>query len=99
MGLGRAAPGGGAPATLTEPDRAHGEDSHRFPWFLPDGRHYLYTARNADRAKSAVYVADLDSKDRRLVVAADSNAAYTPPGYLLFVREGTLMAQAFNVAR
>ena len=43
---------GGAPAPLTEPDRAHGEDSHRFPWFLPDGRHYLYTARNADRAKS-----------------------------------------------
>jgi Tol biopolymer transport system component len=73
------------------------------PWFLPDGRHFLYTARNSDLEKIAVYVADLkdtsDTKDRRLVLAANSNAIYAPPGYLLFVRDRTLMAQPFAPAK
>jgi Tol biopolymer transport system component len=71
------------------------------PWFLPDGRHFLYTARNFDLEKIRVYVADLKSashtKDRRLVITANSNAIYAPRGYLLFLRDrGTLMAQSFD---
>jgi Tol biopolymer transport system component len=89
----RVSAAGGSAAPLTKVDAASGEESHKFPWFLPDGHHFLYTAT----PKTAVYVADLDSKDRRLVVTANSNAVYTPPGYLLFVRERMLMAQPFDV--
>jgi serine/threonine protein kinase len=87
---------GGNASPVTKPDRAAGEDAHRFPWFLPDGHHFLYTARNTDLEKTQIYVGDLDSKSRRPVVAASSNAVYSPPGYLLFLREGTLITQRFD---
>jgi hypothetical protein len=73
------------------------------PWFFPDGRHFLYTARNFDLEKIRVYIADLRSasrtKDRRLILGANSNAIYVPPGYLLFLRDGTLMAQPFDAGK
>jgi Tol biopolymer transport system component/predicted Ser/Thr protein kinase len=98
-GLFRVPVTGGNATPVTAPDQALGETSHRWPWFLPDGRHFLYTARNDDPEKTTVYVADLDSKNRRRVLAANSNAVYSPPGYLLFVRERTLMAQPFDAVK
>ena len=98
-GMFRVPASGGNGTPVTTPDRSLGESSHRFPWFLPDGRHFLYTANNREQEKVAIYVGDLDSKHRRLVVAADSNAVYTLPGYLLFVRERTLMAQPFDAGK
>jgi eukaryotic-like serine/threonine-protein kinase len=96
----RLPPGGGVVSPATTLDAASGEIGHAFPWFLPDGHHFLYTALKADPEKSAIYVADidskLDSKDRHLVLAANSSAVYTP-GNILFLREGTLMAQPFDV--
>jgi Tol biopolymer transport system component len=97
-GLFRVQAGGGRPTPVTALDQRSGEMSHRFPWFLPDGRHFLYTALNSDPEKSAVYVADLDSPNRQQVVTVLSNALYAPPGYLLFLREQTLMAQPFDAA-
>jgi len=90
---------GGNASPVSKPDRASREDALRFPWFLLDGRHFLYTARNVDPEKSEIYVGDLDSKSRRPVVAASSNAVYSPPGYLLFLREGTLMTQRFDAGK
>ena len=91
---------GGNATPLTTPDRASGEAYHHFPWFLPDGRHFLYTAAHSgDAQNTAVYVTDLDSKDRKPIVNATSNAVYTPPGYLLFVRERTLLAQRFDTGK
>jgi Tol biopolymer transport system component len=88
---------------VTALDPESSEVYHRSPWFLPDGRHFLYSVVNSDPEKSAVYVGDIeqkpDPKDRRLIVAADSNAVYAPPGYLLFVRETTLMAEPFDTGR
>jgi Tol biopolymer transport system component/predicted Ser/Thr protein kinase len=90
---------GGTATRLTTPDRASGEAAHRFPWFLPDGRHFLYTANISGQEKTMVYAADLDSTNRKLVLAVNSNAVYTPPGYLLFVRERTLMTQPFDAGK
>jgi Tol biopolymer transport system component/predicted Ser/Thr protein kinase len=87
---------GGAVTPATTLDQALGEVSHRFPWFLPDGRHFLYTATSANLEKATIYLANLDSKERRPVLEAASNVVYTPPGYLLFVRDRTLMAQPFD---
>jgi Tol biopolymer transport system component len=88
---------GGRPAPATKLEA--GEVFHRFPWFLPDGRHFLYTAIHPEPEKTAIYVAALDSQERKLIVAAASNAVYTPPGYLLFVRERALLAQPFDAAK
>jgi hypothetical protein len=81
---------------MTTPGNASA-GNHRFPWFLPDGRHFLYT----DTAPNTggIYVADLESQDRKRVVAGDSNAVYRPTGYLLLVREGVLSAQPFDTAK
>jgi serine/threonine protein kinase/Tol biopolymer transport system component len=97
-GLSRCPAGGGNASPVIELDRSSGEDVLRFPWFLPDGRHFLYSARNTHPEKNEIYAGALDSKTRRPVVAASSSAAFSPPGYLLFLREGTLMAQPFDAA-
>src|SRR5262249_45054193 len=73
------------------------ENSHRWPHFLPDGRHFLFTARSDVIENNIIYVGSLDSKEVKPLVAAQSNSAYAA-GYLLFAREGTLMAQRFDPA-
>jgi Tol biopolymer transport system component len=92
---------GGTPTPVTKLDSSRGELSNRWPVFLPDGRHFFYSAANfaGGTAESAsVYVADLDSGEKKLLFHARSNAAYTP-GYILFVRDRTLMAQPFDEKR
>jgi len=89
--------GSPAPATTLNPER--NERSHRWPWFLPDGKHFLYSAVDTDgelvTSESTIYVGTLDSRESRIVAHASSNAIYAS-GYLLFLRENTLMAQPFD---
>ena len=95
-----AAGGVPTPATVLDPSRK--EQSHRWPWFLPDGRHFLYSAVASDgevvTSDSTIYGGSLDSRERRVVAQASSNAVYAS-GYLLFLRENTLMAQPFDAKR
>ena len=89
---------GGASGAVTQLDEARGEMTHRWPYFLPDGQHFLYLSRGASASESdtrAIHVASLKSKESKLLLRASSNVAYAQ-GYLLFLREGTLMAQAFD---
>src|SRR5678816_3123848 len=79
----RVSAAGGSATAVTAPGKAPAGD-HRFPWFLPDGRHFLYMDTTPIREQSGIYVADLETKDRKRVLAADSIAMYSPPGYLLF---------------
>ncbi len=86
------------PATRLEPSRQ--ESAHRWPCFLPDGRHFLYLASISTRhLRNGIYVGSLDSKETTLLISADSNVAYSPSGHLLFVRDQTLMAQRFDAER
>ena len=94
-GLARVDAAGGTRVALSTVDAK--ETSHRWPDFLPDGNHFLYFAHGATSADSGIYLAALDSKERKLVLRNDSNAIYAAPGYLLFVRDNTLMAQPFNL--
>jgi serine/threonine protein kinase len=97
-GLARVNAAGGTRVALTTPDAK--ETSHRWPDFLPDGNHFLYFAHGSTTADSGIYLAALDSKDkdkdRKLLLRNDSNAIYAAPGFLLFVRDNTLVAQRFN---
>ena len=97
----RVSSSGGAATAVTKLDSSRGELSHRWPVFLPDSRHFLFSAANfaGGSAESAsIYVADLDSGEKKLLFHARSNAAYTP-GSILFLRDRTLMAQPFDERR
>ena len=90
---------GGAATPVTTLDASRKEFGHYWPHFLPDGNHFLYFARSTNPDDNAIYAASLDSPERKLLLNAKSNVAYVPPGYLLFNREGTLMAQPFDAER
>jgi serine/threonine protein kinase len=97
----RVAASGGAPAAVLAIDAANGEDSQRWPHFLPDGRHFLYFSYLGANPESrdqngGVRVGSLDSKQTRQVVPQASNATYVEPGRLLFFRGGNLLAQPFD---
>ena len=93
------ASGGGATA-LTSLDKSRQEKTHFWPWFLPDGRHFLYTVVSDKPENSGVYAGALDSSDRKRLLGDLSNAVYVVApaqgGLLLFVRDDTLMAQPFD---
>jgi serine/threonine protein kinase/Tol biopolymer transport system component len=92
----RVAAGGGEPKPATTLDKPRQEMQHAWPSFLPDGRHFLYVGGGAQPATNAVFVASLDGSGVEQLLSADSPAVYAPPGYLVYVREGTLMAQPFD---
>jgi Tol biopolymer transport system component len=86
------------PLTTVEPG-----ESHRFPVFLPDGRHFLYTSLGGPRP--GIYVASLDDLRGRRILT-DASSVHVPSvtrtegvTHLLFVRDGKLMAQRFDVDR
>ncbi len=75
--------------------------SHRWPFFLPDGKHFLYFAMHHDPSKlsnNAVYYASLDGRENRLLLHSQTNAIYAA-GFLLFSRGDQLIAQRFDPAK
>ena len=98
-GIYRVSAAGGTPAQVVKIDESLKEVSHAWPSFLPDGNHFLYQSWVGRTEESGIYVASLDGKERKLVLKADSSVSYAPPGYLLFARVTTLMAQPFNLDR
>jgi Tol biopolymer transport system component len=92
--------GGGDPAPATERDRKRGEFQHTFPFFLPDGKHFLFSVVGSSRLTQTVeiFLQALDAKEKVLLVTANSNAVYAPPGYLLFCQGSDLVAQSFDAA-
>ena len=73
------------------------QHDHRSPQFLPDGRHFLYYARSSG-GTSGVHVGQLDGTETRRLLDADAGAVYAASGHVIFVRQGALFAQAFDVA-
>jgi eukaryotic-like serine/threonine-protein kinase len=100
-GLHRVSASGGTPTRITAPDISRGEDSHRWPIFLPDQKHFLYLAANVSgkTEPDTIYIGALDSDQKKFITKATANAAYAAPGYLLFYREKTLFAQRFDAAK
>jgi serine/threonine protein kinase/Tol biopolymer transport system component len=88
---------GGTAVPITKVDPAQ-HTSHRWPFFLPDGKHLLYLAIHHDPSKSAnntLYYASLDGRENRPLFHSLSSAIYAA-GYLLFARGDQLMAQPFD---
>src|SRR6266496_4131683 len=71
-GLYRVPAMGGSSVPVTTLDESRKETAHLWPYFLPDGRHFLYLARSAQKENTGIYVGALDSKDRKLLIKAES---------------------------
>ena len=89
---------GGRPTLEAAPDLARGEAFYGAPQFLPDGRHFIFLILPAHREDSeSIGMGSLDSKEIERLPAVSSNAFYAPPGYLLYVKQTTLMARPLDV--
>jgi eukaryotic-like serine/threonine-protein kinase len=87
---------GGKPEPASQFDATRGENSHRFPVFLPDGKHFFYWARTARGAQdNLLYLGELGSLRAKPLLKSDTMGEYAS-GHLLFVRDQTLMAQPFD---
>jgi Tol biopolymer transport system component len=92
----RVAAAGGAAEPATKLDVSRGENSDRWPYFLPDGQHFLFWARSSHGVQEhTVYVGTLGSLQAKPLMKSELMAVYVPD-YLLFLRDQTLMAQPFN---
>jgi serine/threonine protein kinase len=89
---------GGTPTAVTTIDtKLH--STHRWPYFLPDGQHFLYYASNHAAAQSqqnGIYVASLDGKLNRFLVNSPAAGLYSR-GNLLYAKESGLLAQPFDL--
>jgi len=90
---------GGTPVQVTRLDSTRHETGHRWPCFLPDGRHFLFVALPVRQGNYDAFVGSLDSGDRRPIVSAGAAPTYAAPGYLLYVRNASLVAQRFDARR
>lgn len=88
---------GGSPLPVTTIDRSQAT-THRWPCFLPDGRHFLYFGGHPLR-NGGIYVGCLDGSEHKTILQGYLSAAYAPPGFLLFVRDGALVARPFHADR
>lgn len=91
---------GGSPTPITVLDASQ-HTSHRWPFFLPDGKHFVYLAVNHNPSKGdndTIYYAAVDGSVNKPLLKSKSNAIFAD-GYLLFARNEQLMAQSFDPAR
>jgi eukaryotic-like serine/threonine-protein kinase len=100
-GIQLVSPEGGTPRPITRIDKDKRELNHYWPQFLPDGRHFIYMATGLDenglRTTPSLYVASLDAADVRPIAQMHSRMTFVPPRHALFVQDGTLLAQDFDL--
>ncbi|MBV9483457.1 MAG: protein kinase [Acidobacteria bacterium] len=95
-GIAKVSAAGGTAVPITQTGESM---NHRFPHFLPDGHHFLFTQAYGKRGQDGIYMGSTESPEFKLISAgASSNAAYAS-GYLLLVRDGKLLAQPFDSRR
>jgi eukaryotic-like serine/threonine-protein kinase len=96
-GLMKVSANGGAPTEATQLDGTK-HTTHRWPWCLPDGKHFIYLATNhrgGTPEENGIYYIGIDGKDGHQVVTSDGGAEYAN-GYLLYHSQSALMAQKFD---
>jgi Tol biopolymer transport system component len=89
---------GGKPEEIIKSSAANKDQSLRWEYFLPDGDHFLYSTENSSSGSSAadaIYLSSLSDTKSEKLIDASSNCQYAN-GYLLFVRQGILLAQKFD---
>ncbi|MCU1289588.1 MAG: serine/threonine protein kinase [Acidobacteria bacterium] len=85
---------GGEPQPVAMKTEDNIGESHRYPYFLPDDRQFLF-----QRQQKGIWAGSLDSPEIKQILQDESPLFYAPPGYLFFVRNDALVAQAFDAAK
>jgi len=97
----RVSASGGVSTGATVINRSAGENSHMWPWFLPDGQHFLFTASSDSiedpSTEALLKVSSLGSTEAKNLGTVESRVEYCEPGYLLYVKGGFLVAHPFDV--
>jgi Tol biopolymer transport system component len=89
--------GGEAKPVTTYDAKKH--TTHRWPVFLPDGRHFLFLVRlrqEGRREMGQLRLASIDEEGDRVLIDDSTNALYVEPGYLIHGRGGNLYASRFD---
>ena len=87
---------GGEIKQVTSLDQKRGDGTHRWPFFLPDGRHFLFYDGTDDAGVAGIYLGSLDSHNTTFLTRSDVSGVYDPAGYLLFTRQSRIMVQKFD---
>lgn len=88
---------GGTPRQITRMSTDGRATSHRWPVFLPDGRHFLYLAKSVSAPENVgIYAGSLDSQDDHMVVRTAQGPAFEADGTIVYVRDGEVVAQPFD---
>jgi Tol biopolymer transport system component len=95
--LQRVSDGGGTPEEATPGNKDDSQFTNRNPYFLPDGKHFLFVQRTGKDTVGNVYAGSLDGGETRQILPVGSNVAYSN-GYLFYVKDSTLMGQRFDAA-
>ncbi len=95
-GLLQVSESGGNPTPVTNLDAAHFETGHNFPYFLPDGRHFIFFTQAGQPDYRGIKLGSLDNPQTRFLVRADTKAEYSSAGYLLFMHKRKIWAQPFD---
>jgi hypothetical protein len=74
------------------------EEAHRWPYFLPDGRRFVFLGDADTTEAHHIRVGSLDSQDSQILFGAISRVAFAQPGYLLYVNQGALVAVPFDTS-
>ncbi len=90
---------GGTPEPATVLDASRGEAGHRYPCFLPDGEHFLYTVFPAGPEGFAIRMGVLGSMESEFVMHAECAPVYAAPGWLVFAQSGRIVVQRFDPVR
>jgi serine/threonine protein kinase/Tol biopolymer transport system component len=91
-------PAGGGEAVEVTRIEAPQQTSHLWPKFLPDGRRFLFYTYGTPEIRG-IYVGSLDSKESQRVISTDAFAEFVPPDYVLFHRQGALVAQKLDLKK
>lgn len=106
-GLERIPAGGGKVQPVLQPNTGKSEFGYLWPQFLPDGNHFVFFVQTDQEETTGVYAGALDQPQYRRLFAAETNAIYSnvaqsdsqKNGYLLYMRDRSLMARSFNTSR
>jgi serine/threonine-protein kinase len=101
-GIYRVSANGGKLEVVTKVDREKGERTHRFPQWLPDGKHFLFTVSHSEGETfddARIVVQSLSTGERKVLIEGGTDARYSPTGHLVYARGGTLHAAPFDLNR
>jgi len=90
---------GGVPTPATTIDRARGESGNGWPYFMPDGKHFLFMSLGNRPEDTVLKTGSLGSMESKILGPVGSRFEYAPTGHLLYVKDGILMARAFDAKK